>query len=244
MTISINIESESQNLGTHLIGQKVIVVGRSNSADIELPTSCQVISSKHVTLKEQGGSLYIIDGDGSRPSTNGIFINGVRLVPGKWTHVSETSLIILGDPNKQGRLVIRINKKSTQYKQNTSSASKTTSIQAPQVPVPMEVTNTVVNVAVVRPERERSRWKTPMNLFTHLIGLGVVIAILPSIMGSTLEAGIVLVILIAFEIYFLPSTITFNRGQPNKFAILALNLFMGWTLVGWVVCLVWSLTAR
>ncbi|MCP9877933.1 superinfection immunity protein [Cyanobium sp. A2C-AMD] len=244
MTISINIETENQDLGKHLIGQKVVVVGRSKSADIELPASCQVISSKHVSLKEQGGSLYIIDGDGSRPSTNGIFINGVRLVPGKWTHVSETSLINLGNPNKQGGVMIRVNKKSTQYKQNPNSASKTTSIQAPQTPVPVQVTNAGVNVALVRPERERSRWKTPMNLFTHLIGLGVVIAILPSMMGSTLEAGVVLVILIAFEIYFLPSTFSFNRDQPNKFAILALNLFMGWTLIGWVVCLVWSLTAR
>lgn len=244
MPVSINIESEGQDLGTYLIGQKVEVVGRSKLANIQLPTSCQAISSKHASLKEQGDSLYIIDGDGIRPSTNGIFINGVRLVPGIWTRVTETSLIMLADPNKQGAVVIRINRKRNQYKQIPSSTSKTPSIQAPQSPVPVQVSNERVNVALVRPERERSRWKTPMNLFTHLIGLGVVITILPAMMGSTLEAGIVFAILIAFEIYFLPSTISFNRDQPNKFAILALNLFMGWTLIGWVVCIVWSLTAR
>lgn len=244
MTISINIECESQNLGTYLIGQQVVVLGRSKSADIELPSSCQVISSKHISLKEQGGNLWIIDGDGNRPSTNGIFINGVRLLPGRWTLVSLTNLITLGDPNKQGTVTIRIYSKNTQYMQNSSPASFTSSIQASQAPMPVQLNNSAVNIALVRPERERSRWKTPVNLFTHLIALGVVIAILPSIMGSTLETGVVLLILIAFEIYFLPSTISFNRDQPNKFAILALNLFMGLSVVGWVVCLVWSLTAR
>lgn len=244
MPVSINIESEGQDLGTYLIGQKVEVVGRSKLANIQLPTSCQAISSKHASLKEQGDSLYIIDGDGNRSSTNGIFINGVRLVPGAWKRVPETSLIMLADPNKQGAVVIRKKKKSNQYRQVTSTTSNTPSTQVPQRPVPVQVSNARVNVALVRPERERSRWKTPINLFTHLIGLGVVITILPAMMGSTLEAGIVLVILIAFEIYFLPSTISFNRDQPNKFAILALNLFMGWTLIGWVVCIVWSLTAR
>ena len=160
MPISISIESKGQDLGTYLIGQKVVVVGRSKSANIQLPTSCQAISSKHASLKEQGDSLYIIDGDGSRPSTNGIFINGVRLVPGIWTHVPETCLIMLADPNKQGAVVISINRKSNQYKQISSPTSKTPSIQAPQSPVPVQVSNERVNVALVRTERERRRWKT------------------------------------------------------------------------------------
>jgi len=42
----------------------------------------------------------------------------------------------------------------------------------------------------------------------------------------------------------LPTIISFNRDQPNRFAIFALNLFLGWSLIGWVVSLIWSLTAR
>lgn len=42
---------------------------------------------------------------------------------------------------------------------------------------------------------------------------------------------------------FLPSIIAFARGHHNRFAILALNVFLGWTLIGWVLALVWALTA-
>jgi Superinfection immunity protein len=42
---------------------------------------------------------------------------------------------------------------------------------------------------------------------------------------------------------FLPSIIAFVRRHHNRYAILALNVLLGWTLVGWAVALVWSLTA-
>lgn len=42
--------------------------------------------------------------------------------------------------------------------------------------------------------------------------------------------------------YFLPYLIAQHRHNPNRWAILVLNLFLGWTLVGWVVSLAWSLT--
>ena len=41
--------------------------------------------------------------------------------------------------------------------------------------------------------------------------------------------------------YFLPFAIAFNRKRANTGAIFALNLFLGWSLIGWVVVLVWSL---
>ena len=41
--------------------------------------------------------------------------------------------------------------------------------------------------------------------------------------------------------YFLPFAIAFNRKRTNTGAIFALNLFLGWTLIGWVVALVWAL---
>lgn len=42
---------------------------------------------------------------------------------------------------------------------------------------------------------------------------------------------------------FLPSLIAFARRHHNRYAILVLNTLLGWTLVGWAVALVWSLTA-
>lgn len=46
---------------------------------------------------------------------------------------------------------------------------------------------------------------------------------------------------IALAVYFVPSFIAVNRNKRNKNAIFALNLLLGWTFVGWVVALVWSL---
>ena len=41
--------------------------------------------------------------------------------------------------------------------------------------------------------------------------------------------------------YFLPFAIAFYRKRINTGAIFALNLFLGWTLRGWVFSLVWAL---
>jgi len=41
--------------------------------------------------------------------------------------------------------------------------------------------------------------------------------------------------------YFLPFAIAFNKKRANAGAIFALNLFLGWTLIGWVFALVWAL---
>jgi hypothetical protein len=41
--------------------------------------------------------------------------------------------------------------------------------------------------------------------------------------------------------YFIPTIIAEGRRHHNKAAILVVNLFFGWTLLGWVICLAWSL---
>ena len=43
--------------------------------------------------------------------------------------------------------------------------------------------------------------------------------------------------------YFLPSLIALMRGKSNTFAILILNIFLGWTFIGWIVALIWSVTS-
>jgi len=51
--------------------------------------------------------------------------------------------------------------------------------------------------------------------------------------------GLVLVVLF-FAFYFLPTLIAFSRQHKNKLAIFLLNLLLGWTVLGWVISLVWS----
>ena len=43
-------------------------------------------------------------------------------------------------------------------------------------------------------------------------------------------------------IYFIPLIVAISEQRPNTSAIGALNLFLGWTFVGWVVALVWAMT--
>jgi hypothetical protein len=50
-----------------------------------------------------------------------------------------------------------------------------------------------------------------------------------------------LLILMGLVIYFVPTFIARSKKKRNAAAIFALNLFLGWTLVGWVIALVWAL---
>lgn len=54
-----------------------------------------------------------------------------------------------------------------------------------------------------------------------------------------MEALVLLILVVA---YFLPSLIVFLRKRTNLAAVFALNLFLGWTFIGWVVSLVWALS--
>jgi hypothetical protein len=42
-------------------------------------------------------------------------------------------------------------------------------------------------------------------------------------------------------LYFLPTLLAAVQRKTNAGAIFALNLFLGWTLIGWVIALSWSL---
>jgi hypothetical protein len=43
-----------------------------------------------------------------------------------------------------------------------------------------------------------------------------------------------------FLMYFLPSIIALARSKRDLLSIFLLNLFLGWTVIGWIVCLVWA----
>jgi hypothetical protein len=46
-----------------------------------------------------------------------------------------------------------------------------------------------------------------------------------------------------FVLYFLPSIIAVARSKRDIASIFVLNLFLGWTAIGWVIALVWALKA-
>ncbi|MCH7575029.1 MAG: superinfection immunity protein [Candidatus Marinimicrobia bacterium] len=56
----------------------------------------------------------------------------------------------------------------------------------------------------------------------------------------SLGLGELLVLFVLGAIYFFPSIV--GRSKTNFVAIFVLNLFLGWTVLGWVAALVWALT--
>ena len=52
----------------------------------------------------------------------------------------------------------------------------------------------------------------------------------------------IIVFILSLVVYFLPTIIALTRGHRNALAIFLLNFFLGWTFIGWVVALVWSVT--
>jgi hypothetical protein len=43
-----------------------------------------------------------------------------------------------------------------------------------------------------------------------------------------------------FLMYFLPSIIALARSKRDLLSIFLLNLFLGWSVIGWIVALVWA----
>ncbi len=50
-------------------------------------------------------------------------------------------------------------------------------------------------------------------------------------------------IVFGFCIYLLPTIIANHRKHTNQGAIFVLNLFLGWTFLGWIIALIWSFTS-
>ncbi len=51
-----------------------------------------------------------------------------------------------------------------------------------------------------------------------------------------------MILIILGVLYFLPTIVANLTNKGNTAAIAMLNLLLGWTVVGWIVCLVWALT--
>lgn len=49
-----------------------------------------------------------------------------------------------------------------------------------------------------------------------------------------------LLVIILITLYFIPIVVATLTQKRNASAIFLLNLFLGWTFVGWVVALVWA----
>lgn len=81
------------------------------------------------------------------------------------------------------------------------------------------------------------------GILSYLFIGPILVAILCSLFGlDPIELWVTIYIIIV--IYFLPSVIARSRRHINFLAIFALNLFLGWTFLGWLYSLIWSLNNR
>ena len=51
-------------------------------------------------------------------------------------------------------------------------------------------------------------------------------------------------ILFLFVMYWLPTLVAIVRQSPSALGIAVLNFFFGWTVIGWIMALVWALASH
>ena len=44
------------------------------------------------------------------------------------------------------------------------------------------------------------------------------------------------------SVYTLPSLIAYSDNHRSRHVICIINLFLGWTWLGWIICLIWVFT--
>lgn len=53
-----------------------------------------------------------------------------------------------------------------------------------------------------------------------------------------------IILSLAVVLYLLPTGIASHRRHRNMTPIMLVNIFLGWTVVGWLVALIWSTTSN
>ena len=59
-----------------------------------------------------------------------------------------------------------------------------------------------------------------------------------------MDLYIYIIAIVGFVAYLTPTIIANNRDHPQTAAIFALNILLGWSMLGWVAAFVWSLTTE
>lgn len=58
------------------------------------------------------------------------------------------------------------------------------------------------------------------------------------------EIALILLIIFGAPAYFVPTIVAVVRHAKQKLAIILLNIFAGWTIIGWIAALVWSIIGQ
>jgi len=54
----------------------------------------------------------------------------------------------------------------------------------------------------------------------------------------------VIILLLCLIIYMLPTLIAYARDIPSRQTVTVVNIILGWTLIGWLICFLWATLAE
>jgi hypothetical protein len=75
-----------------------------------------------------------------------------------------------------------------------------------------------------------------------IAGLGAIVVIANQSPEALAIPSDFLTIAVTLALYFVPSIVAVKRAHRNTLAIVVLNVFLGWTGLGWIAALVWACT--
>ena len=55
---------------------------------------------------------------------------------------------------------------------------------------------------------------------------------------------VLVTLLVGVVLYFLPTIIVVKRQSASVTPVVLVNLLLGWTIIGWIIALIWSLSAK
>lgn len=73
------------------------------------------------------------------------------------------------------------------------------------------------------------------TLFNLVVTYAILAIVLSLFMGSAGPGAALLI-----SMYMFPAYLAHSRGHRNGDSIATMNLFLGWTLLGWIACLIWA----
>ncbi|MEH2434452.1 MAG: ATP-binding cassette domain-containing protein [Nostoc sp.] len=83
------------------------IIGRDRTiADLVVPEDWAVVGKCQATLKQEGEDYRIYDGDGTKPSTNGLYLNQIRITPDSGYSLKHETEIRIGQ-NPQNQVLLK-----------------------------------------------------------------------------------------------------------------------------------------
>ncbi|MDQ2096095.1 MAG: FHA domain-containing protein [Tychonema bourrellyi B0820] len=108
------LNSQGQVLQLELRQQQHILGRDRTRADLIVPEPWRAVSGIHAVFRQIGDNYWIYDGDGQRPSTNGLFVDRTRITPNDGYCLKNGAEIKIGLDPKNQVLLTYFNPKANQ----------------------------------------------------------------------------------------------------------------------------------